>query len=71
MSDSCYASVVGSLMYAMLCTQSDIYFGVGMVSHYQSHLGSIYWQAIKRIMYYLHGTADLVIFYQGEYLKSS
>ena len=29
-----YASVVGSLMYAMLCTRPDIYYLVGMVSQY-------------------------------------
>ena len=32
-----YASVVGSLMYAMLCTRPDICFVVGMVSRYQSN----------------------------------
>ncbi|KAG6478667.1 hypothetical protein ZIOFF_062111 [Zingiber officinale] len=34
-----YASAVGSLMYAMLCTRSDICFAVGMVSKYQSNPG--------------------------------
>ena len=34
-----YASAVGSLMYAMLCTRPDICFAVGMVSRYQSDLG--------------------------------
>ena len=29
-----YASAVGSLIYAMLCTRPDIYFVVGMVSRY-------------------------------------
>ena len=29
-----YASVVGSLMYAMLCTRQDICFVMGMVSKY-------------------------------------
>ena len=29
-----YASAVGSLMYAMLCTRPDIYFVLGMVSRY-------------------------------------
>ena len=33
-----YASVVGSLMYAMLCTRPDICFVVGMVSRYKSDL---------------------------------
>ena len=34
-----YASTVGSLMYAMLCTRPDICFVMGMVSRYQSDLG--------------------------------
>ena len=29
-----YASVVGSLMYAMFCIRSDIYFASGIVSRY-------------------------------------
>ena len=29
-----YASFVGSLMYAMLCTRPDIYYVVGMVSRF-------------------------------------
>ena len=32
-----YASAVGSLMYAMLCTRLDICYLVGMVSRYQSN----------------------------------
>ena len=32
-----YALVMGSLMYDMLCTRSDICFIVGMVSIYQSN----------------------------------
>ena len=32
-----YASAVGSLMYAMLCTRPDICFAVGMVSRFQSN----------------------------------
>ena len=34
-----YASVVGSLMYAMLCTIPNICFVVGLVSIYQSNPG--------------------------------
>ena len=32
-----YASVVGSLMYAMLCIRPNICYLVGMVSRYQSN----------------------------------
>ena len=34
-----YASIVRSLMYAILCTRPDICFAVGMVSRYQSDPG--------------------------------
>ena len=33
-----YASAVGSLMYAMVCTRPDIYYVIGMVSRYQSNM---------------------------------
>ena len=32
-----YASAVGSLMYAMLCTRPNICFAVGMVIRYESN----------------------------------
>jgi len=34
-----YASVVGSLMYAQVCTRPDIAFIVGMLGRYQSNPG--------------------------------
>ena len=58
-----YASAIGSLMYAMLCTRPDICFAVGLVSRYQSNPGPTHWQAVKRIMHYLRGTTDLVLGY--------
>ncbi|KAA0048693.1 gag/pol protein [Cucumis melo var. makuwa] len=39
MSNIPYASAVGSLMYAMLCTRPDICYSVGIVSRYRSNLG--------------------------------
>ena len=56
-------------MCALLCTRPDICFAVGLVSRYQSNLGSTHLQALKRIMRYLCGTTDLVLHYQGEDLK--
>ncbi|KAL0336693.1 UNVERIFIED_CONTAM: Retrovirus-related Pol polyprotein from transposon TNT 1-94, partial [Sesamum radiatum] len=40
-----YASAVGSLMYAMMCTRLDLSFAVGMVSRYQSNPGPNHWVA--------------------------
>ena len=30
-----YASIVGSIMYAMICTRSDVAYSLGVVSRYQ------------------------------------
>lgn len=36
-----YSSVVGSLMYAQVCTRPDIAFVVGMLGRYLSNPGSL------------------------------
>ena len=51
-----YSSAIGSLMYAMICTRSDIAHAVGVVSRYMSNLGKKHWEAVKGIMHYLNGT---------------
>ena len=48
-----YASAVGSIMYAMLCTRLDICYVVGIVSRYQSNPGMGHWIAVKHILKYL------------------
>ncbi|XP_030964370.1 secreted RxLR effector protein 161-like [Quercus lobata] len=61
-----YAFVVGSLMYAMLCTRPDICYSVGMVSRYQSNLELKHWQAVKYILKYLRRTRDYMLVYHSE-----
>jgi hypothetical protein len=51
-----YASAVGSLMYAQVCTRLDIALVVGMLGRYQSNPGLEHWKAAKRVMRYLQGT---------------
>jgi hypothetical protein len=53
----------------MLCTRPDICFAVVMVSRYQSNPRPAYWRAVKRILRYLHGTIDHVLFYLGGDLR--
>ena len=48
-----YASVVGSLIYAQVCTRLDIAFTVGMLGRYQSNPGVDHWKAVKKVMRYL------------------
>ena len=63
-----YASAVGSLMYAMLCTRLDICFIVGMVSRYQSNPGPEHWIVVKHIHKYLRRTKDYMLIYSGDEL---
>ena len=61
-----YASTVGNLMYAILCTRLDICYLVGMVSQYQLNLGLKHWQAVKHILKYLRITRDYMLAYHGK-----
>ncbi|RVW87197.1 Retrovirus-related Pol polyprotein from transposon TNT 1-94 [Vitis vinifera] len=45
-----YSSVVGSLMYAQVCTRPDIAFVVGMLGRYLSNPGSQHWKAAKKVL---------------------
>ena len=42
-----YASAIGSLMYAMLCTRPDICYAMEIVSRYQSNPGYDHWTVVK------------------------
>ena len=53
-----YASAVGSIMYAMVATQPNLAYVVGVVSRYMSNPGKKHWEAIKHILRYLRGTKD-------------
>ena len=61
MSKTPYASAIGSLMYAMLCTRPDIAYAVSLTSRYQSDPGVDHWTAVKNILKYLRRTMDMVI----------
>ena len=65
-----YASAIGSLMYAMLCTRPDISYGVSITSRYQSNPGIEHWNAVKNILKYLRRTKDLFLVYGGGDLQS-
>ena len=45
-----YASAIGSLMYAMMCTRPDICYVVRLVSWFQSNPSLVHWKAVKRIL---------------------
>ena len=61
-----YASVVGSLMYAMVCTRLDIAHVVGVVSHLLSKPRREHWETVKWILRYLCGTSSLRLCFSNE-----
>ena len=56
-----YASAVGSLMYAHVCTRPNIAFVVGVLGRYQSNLGLDHWRAAKKVVRYLQGAKDYML----------
>ena len=56
-----YASVVVSLMYAMVCTQPDIRYAVGVVIRFMSNPRKDHWATINWILTYVKGTSSLCL----------
>ncbi|KAH9688421.1 hypothetical protein KPL70_015118 [Citrus sinensis] len=61
-----YASVVGSLMYAMVCTRPDISQAVSMVSRYMHNPGKSHRLTVKWILRYLYGTVDVGLLFKKD-----
>ncbi|PKI53775.1 hypothetical protein CRG98_025829 [Punica granatum] len=61
-----FASAIGSIMYAMLCTRPDVSYALSMTSRYQSDLGEKHWIAVKNILKYLRRTKEMFLVYGGE-----
>eukprot|EP00253_Pinus_taeda_P036539 PITA_36539 len=60
-----YASVVGSLMYVMVCTRPNIGHVVGVLSRVMSKPRKEHWTIVKRVFRYLRGISDYGLCYQG------
>ena len=62
-----FASNVGSLMYAMVCTRPDIAHVVRVVSRFLTNLRKEHWEPMKWILRYLSGTSRVCLcFSSGE-----
>ncbi|GJS54234.1 putative RNA-directed DNA polymerase [Tanacetum coccineum] len=60
-----YASVVGSIMYAVRCTRTDVVFAQNMTSQFQQNPGELHWTTVKNILKYLRNTKDMYLVYGG------
>ena len=61
-----YASAIGSIMYAMLCTRRDVCLAISLAGRYQCNPGVDHWKAVKNILKYLKRTKDMFLIYGGD-----
>ena len=67
-----YASAIGSIKYAMLCTTPIIYLAMSLAMGYNSDLGVDHWITVKIILRYLKRTKEMFLSYGGgkEFVQS-
>ena len=58
-----YASAIGSIMYAMLCTRPDASLAISMTGRFQSNPGMDHWTTAKNILKYLKRTKEMFLIY--------
>jgi hypothetical protein len=66
MSRILYASTIGSIMYAMICTHPNISYSHSVTSRYQSDQGEGHWTAVKNVFKYLRRSKGMFLVYGGE-----
>ncbi|XP_047320412.1 secreted RxLR effector protein 161-like [Impatiens glandulifera] len=71
MNEISYASAIGSIMYAMLCTRPDVLYALSATSRYQSNPDESHWITVKNILKYLRRTKDKFLIYGGHELEIS
>ena len=60
-----YANIIGSVMYAMISTRPDIAQAVSVTSRFMMNHGREHWSALKWLLKYLKGAADVGILFRG------
>ncbi|CAM8902445.1 unnamed protein product [Rhodiola kirilowii] len=56
-------SIVGSVMYCMLCTRPDLAFAISVLSMFMSNPGENHWHAMKFLLKYLNDTKNFGLVY--------
>jgi hypothetical protein len=61
-----YASAIGSIMYAMICTRLVVSYALSATSRYQSNYDESHWTIVKNILKYLRRTKEAFLVFGGE-----
>jgi hypothetical protein len=59
-----YASAVGSIIYAQVCTRPDLAFVARMLGRYQSNPGEVHRKGAKKALHYCQGTKEIMLTYK-------
>lgn len=62
--DKPYRLLLGSLMYAMLCSRPDLSYSLNYLSRFQNNPNETVWQMLKRVLRYVKGTLDLKLVFK-------
>lgn len=65
MSRVSYVSMVGSLVYAMICIRSDIVQAVGVVNGFMAGPSKEHWSVMKRVLRYIKVTSNVALCFGG------
>ena len=53
-----YSSVVGYLIYVMVCSRPDLSYAMSLISRYMANPGKEHWKAVQWVFRYLLGTSN-------------
>ncbi|KAM1132608.1 hypothetical protein ACFX19_047681 [Malus domestica] len=59
-----YASLIGSIMYAQVCTRPNLAFAISVLKRYQSNPEEQHWIAAKKMLRYLQRTKSFMLTYK-------
>lgn len=59
-----YASVIGCLMYSMICTRPDLAYATSLISRFMSNPGKEHWSVVKRVFKYVRRTSSFGLLYK-------
>ena len=65
-----YASAIGSILYAMICTRPYVAYALSVTNRFQADPGEKHWEAVKCILKYLRRTKDLFLVYTNSSFQS-
>jgi len=63
-----YASAIGSLMYAIVCTRSDLSQAISMISGYMHDPEKGHWETVKWVLRYIKGTINVVLVFEKNFI---